>query len=1191
MFVTLATKRALIEGLRQWLGFFIWFYACLVVMPASAAITAGTISFGTGHGSFADVSSDYNGLRFTGEWVYYTDSDLTTGFGGVRVPGSTGDAITSTASSGNAIIKSANGTDRFSLTSVKIFAYGVGMTQFTFAAYRSGSPTGLSDTVNVTSANSSFVNFTLSNMTDVDEVRVSNNSPAEAFNFAFDDMAVAPYAASLSLSPTTLSAATVAAAYNQTVTASGGTAPYTYAVTAGALPAGMTLSSAGALSGTPAAGGSFNFTITATDSTGGTPVTGSQAYTLTVNAPTISVSPSSLPDGTLSVAYSQAITASGGTAPYTYAITAGALPTGLGLSSGGSLSGTPTASGTFNFMVTATDSSTGTGPYAGARAYALTIMAAPTATTGTASTITATGATLGGTVSSNGASTTVTFEYGLTASYGSSATASQSPLAAGASGSSVSAAITGLSCNTTYHFRVKAGNSVGTTNGSDATFTTSACAPTVTTGSATSITASGATLGGTVSSGGSSTTVTFEYGLTTGYGSSAAATQSPLAAGASNSSVSAAISSLSCGTTYHFRATASNSAGTTNGLDATFATAACSAPGAPTIGTATAGNAQASVTFTPPASDGGSTITGYTATSNPSGLTGTCASSPCNVTGLTNGTAYTFIVTATNGVGTGAASAASNSVTPKAPQTITFNNPGAQSFGTMPTLSATASSDLTVTFTSSTTGVCTISGGNTLNLLTAGSCTIDADQAGDTAYLAATTVSRTFTVNPVVPGAPTIGTAVAGDTQASVAFTAPTNTGGATITGYTVTVSPPDVAPVNGASSPIVVTGLSNGQAYTFTVTATNSAGTGPASAASNSITPAAIQTITFANPGAQNFGTSPTLSATADSGLTPTFTSSTTGVCTIATAGALTFVTTGNCTINADQAGNGSYLPAPQVSRSFAVNAVVPGAPTIGTATAGNAQATVPFTAPAFVGGAAITGYTVSASPGGATATGAASPITVTGLTNGTSYTFTVTATNTVGTGSPSTVSNVVVPRLLTVTGMPPGMGGAAMATLSGGGPTCTLDPTSGFASLSNPAPAGKTMPYGEYAFQATSCTGTVTMAITYPQPLPAGTQFWKYGPATPAVGGVAAASTWFQLGSASLSGDRLTVTYTITDDGAGDSDATPGRISDPFALAAGPVGGDAVGIPVDAPWALGLLSSVLGFLGWRRQRALSRG
>lgn len=513
-------------------------------------------------------------------------------------------------------------------------------------------------------------------------------------------------------------------------------------------------------------------------------------------------------------------------------------------------------------------------------------------------------------------------------------------------------------------------------------------------------------------------------------------------------------------------------------------------PGAPTIGTATAGNTQATVTFTPPASTGGAAIMagGYTVTANPGGATGTGSGSPITVTGLTNGVAYTFTVTAANSAGTGAASAASNAVTPAAPQTITFNNPGAQSFGTSPTLTATSTSGLTVTFSSSTTGVCTVTSGGVLTFNAAGTCTINADQPGNTSYLPATQVSRSFTVSPVVPGAPTIGTAIAGDTQASVAFTAPTSIGGSAITGYVVTVNPADVVPVIGASSPIVVTGLTNGQAYTFTVTAENVAGTGPASAASNSITPAATQTITFANPGAQNFGTTPTLAATADSGLTVVFTSSTAGVCTITTGGALAFVTAGTCTINADQPGNASYLAATQVTRSFAVNPV------------------------------------------------------------------------------PS------------VTGTVPGMAGVATATLTGGGATCTLDPANTRFMAAVSLPAGRTAPNGGFEFRAAGCTGSVTVTLVYPDPLPAGVAFWKFGPATPA-----AASSWFQWTGASLSGDRRTVSYTIADNGVGDSDPAIGVLRDPFVPALGGAA-DAVGIPVDAPWALALISALIGWLGWRR-------
>lgn len=434
------------------------------------------------------------------------------------------------------------------------------------------------------------------------------------------------------------------------------------------------------------------------------------------------------------------------------------------------------------------------------------------------------------------------------------------------------------------------------------------------------------------------------------------------------------------------------------------------APGAPTVGAATPGDAQVSVVFSAPASDGGSAITGYTVTAAPGGLSVTGAASPLVVTGLTNGIAYTFTVTATNGTGTSVASSPSAAATPKAAQTITFNTPGTQTFGTAPSLSASSSAALPITFTSSTSGVCTITGAGALTFTTGGTCTINADQAGNGTYQAASQVSQTFSVNAVAPDAPGIGTATAGDTQATVSFSAPASSGGAALTGYTVSASPGG-ATGTGASAPITVTGLDNGTAYSFRVTASNSAGTGAASAASAAVTPKASQSITFNTPGTQNVGTTPTLSASADSGLTPTFASSTPAVCTITATGALTFITAGSCSIDADQAGNASYLPAVTVSRTFQVSAVAPGAPVIGNATpSGTGEIMVQFSAPAFTGGAPITGYTVTAFPGGTTASGAGSPIRVTGLSVGQSYTFTVSATNSAGTGAASAASSAVI-------------------------------------------------------------------------------------------------------------------------------------------------------------------------------------
>ena len=181
----------------------------------------------------------------------------------------------------------------------------------------------------------------------------------------------------VTVNPATVPNGTVAAAYSQTLTASGGVAPYSFAITAGALPAGVTLAPGGTLSGTPTAGGTFNFTATATDSSPFPgPFSGSQAYTVVIAAPTISLPATPLAGGTLGSAYSASITAaSGGTSPYAYAVTAGALPGGLTVNPAtGAITGTPSALGTFNFSITATDSSTGTGPYTATQAYSIVVI-------------------------------------------------------------------------------------------------------------------------------------------------------------------------------------------------------------------------------------------------------------------------------------------------------------------------------------------------------------------------------------------------------------------------------------------------------------------------------------------------------------------------------------------------------------------------------------------------------------------------------------------------------------------------------------------------------------------------------------------------------------------------------------------------------------------------------------------------
>ncbi len=165
----------------------------------------------------------------------------------------------------------------------------------------------------------------------------------------------------LTITTTSLPGGTVGQPYSQPVTATGGAPPYSWSVISGSLPPGLTLSTTGTpsatLSGAPTTQGTYNFTVQAADSAAGTDT---QALSITIAAaPALTITTTSLPGGTVGQPYSQSVTATGGTTPYSWSVVSGSLPPGLALSPTGTpsatVSGTPTIEGTYNFTVQVTD--------------------------------------------------------------------------------------------------------------------------------------------------------------------------------------------------------------------------------------------------------------------------------------------------------------------------------------------------------------------------------------------------------------------------------------------------------------------------------------------------------------------------------------------------------------------------------------------------------------------------------------------------------------------------------------------------------------------------------------------------------------------------------------------------------------------------------------------------------------------
>ena len=395
----------------------------------------------------------------------------------------------------------------------------------------------------------------------------------------------------------------------------------------------------------------------------------------------------------------------------------------------------------------------------------------------------------------------------------------------------------------------------------------------------------------------------------------------------------------------------------------------------------------------------------------------------------------------------------------------------------------------------------------TLTGLTAGSSYTFTVAATNATGTSAPSAQSTAVTPYALPGAPTISAATAGDSAATLTWTTPSSNGSA-ITGYVVTPyigATAQPTQTFSTATTQTVTGLTAGTAYTFTVAAVNQAGTGPASAASSPVTPNSPPSLNFPAPPAGQVGVSYSNQLTVTDGTSPFSWSATTGTLPPGlTLNASTGLLSGSPTAAGSSTFTVQVVDGSGQSATESVTLVVtdkPAAPAPPTATAGITSATVSWVAPAN-NGSAITGYVVTPYKAGVAQTpvaydATATSRTLTGLTAGSSYTFTVAATNATGTSAPSAQSAAVTPyaTAISMSGLTPSftLTGPPNSTITqNGAVTMTVTSNSGYSvtvqartgSLTGATPGNTaTIPIG--SLQARESGSSLFQALSASSPL----------------------------------------------------------------------------------------------------------